>query len=193
MHTIQWHIRAENTPEIRRHCKKCGMERPFVSSGLFRVNANHHVLDIWLIHRCSVCSRSWNMEIYERVRPFDLSPEALHGFQINDAALAWQCAHDPALLLKNRVVADYTNVPILVDGPKVDLNALDAPLVITLVSDIALPIRLSCILREKLLLSSSALKRLAENGGIEYPGADVRKARFVPGMRIILRNPHRRA
>lgn len=86
---------------VRRHCKKCGGKREFVSSGLFRVNANKRKLDVWLVYRCARCGASWNLPIYERVSVGRLSPEEREGFAQNDAALARQYAMDAALLARH--------------------------------------------------------------------------------------------
>lgn len=33
------------------------------------MNVNGNKVDVWLIYRCKKCKHSWNLTIYERVRP----------------------------------------------------------------------------------------------------------------------------
>lgn len=184
MQTIHWEIETLLTPAVRRHCKTCGAVRPFVSSGLFRVNANHHLLDIWLIYRCADCGRTWNLTVHERVRPHALDPARLHGFQVNDAAMAEACAHDRALLARAGAVADYAAVPLVIHGPDVDITPDMEADTVALDCAHAIDVRVQRILREKLGLSANALRQHADAGLIRCDGADVRRARFVPGMRV---------
>lgn len=186
MRHILWTLKLLSAPQVPRHCKTCGAERMFRSSGQFRVNANHHLLDVWLIHRCEMCGRTWNMEVAERVRPRDLPPVLLDGYQQNDPALALHCAHDSALLRKNRVKAVYNGVPFAVEGPVPAMDALDGPAVVRIDCEHAPDLRLAQVLRSKLGISSTAFRALAEAGRVRCPAAEARRARFVPGMEVIL-------
>lgn len=186
MHTIHWNIRPLAAPEIHKHCKTCGTKQPFVSSGLFRVNANHHILDIWLVHRCTTCDRTWNMEIHERIHPRKLKPALLTGYQVNDPALAMQCAHNRSLHLRAGVEAEYANVPFAIEGPEVDLETLDAPLDIILQCEQSLNVRVQRLLREKLALSGTGVKRLIADGTITCQETNLLKAKLMPGLRITI-------
>lgn len=159
---------------------------PFVSSGLFRVNANHHTLDVWLIHRCKACGRTWNLEVHERTHPRALPPALLHGYQTNDPALALACAHDMRLLRSAGVTADYAGVPIAVDGPRIALSAGRPQVAIEVRADHALPIRMQRILRETLSLSAKAFRQGVSSGLIVCPAADVLRARYAPGLCVLL-------
>lgn len=101
MQTIEWEGEGLSCVKVRRHCKKCGGKSEFVSSGLFRVNANKRKLDVWLVYRCTRCGASWNLPIYERVSAGKLPPREREGFAQNDAALARQYAMDTALLARH--------------------------------------------------------------------------------------------
>lgn len=186
MRTIYWQVTALGTPDMMRHCKKCGGERAFGSSGLFRVNANHHVLDVWLIYRCKVCEATWKMAVEERVRPRALEPALLYGYQRNDGALAERVAHDRALHAKSRAVARYDAVPLAVEGPAVPLEALEEPVRVVIACAHALDVRISRIFMEKTGLSGTAYRKLVEAGRIQAPGLDLKKARFVSGMEVMI-------
>lgn len=55
--------------KVYHHCGGCGKKQAFINSGKFRVNANGNRVDVWLIYRCKNCKHSWNLAIYERMRP----------------------------------------------------------------------------------------------------------------------------
>lgn len=185
MHTIQWRITAESTPEIPRHCSHCGRTMPHLSSGLFRANANHHLLDVWLVHRCAACGGTWNMTVQRRVAPRSLPPALLDAYHENDAQEAWRCAHDAALHALNHVTPNYDRVPLLIDGPDILLDAMTEPVAIHMVCAHGLRVRVAGIIRQKLSLSSGAYARLLQAGRIAGEG-DLKKARFVQGMVVIV-------
>lgn len=74
----------------------------FVNSGKFRVNANGKHLDVWLIYRCKKCKHSWNLSIYERVKPSKIPQTDYELFIENDYELAMQYGNDFSFLKKNR-------------------------------------------------------------------------------------------
>jgi hypothetical protein len=86
-----WNIVALELPRVVRRCPRCDASRPFVSSGCFRVNAQKRRLDVWLVHRCSVCDETWNAPIAERVTPESLGAD-LERYHLNDDALARRLA-----------------------------------------------------------------------------------------------------
>jgi len=85
---IEWTVLSEEKPLTHRPCGRCGIVRPFVSTGKFRLNANGSRLDAWLIHRCIVCGRRWNKTLFERRPVKSFSSEELEALQANDPSLA---------------------------------------------------------------------------------------------------------
>lgn len=69
MKKITWEVEYISRLPVIRYCKKCGKKTEYICSGLFRVNAQHKYLDIWLIYKCSNCDSTWNSTIYSRVNP----------------------------------------------------------------------------------------------------------------------------
>lgn len=86
---------------VYHRCARCGKKRAFVNSGKFRVNANGNLLDVWLIYRCEKCKRTWNLTIYERVKPSKLAPGEYRRFLQNDPALAREYGNDVPFLKRN--------------------------------------------------------------------------------------------
>lgn len=76
-------------------------KKEFINSGKFRVNANGNRVDVWLIYRCKKCKHSWNLTIYERVRPSRIEPEEYELFMENDYALALIYGNDIGFLKRN--------------------------------------------------------------------------------------------
>lgn len=82
----RWEIHQDGVPALRRFCPGCGCERPFVSSGKFRMNANGRRLDVWLIYKCPACGTTWNMEVVARTPVSELSPGRLRAYESNNPA-----------------------------------------------------------------------------------------------------------
>lgn len=184
-HLIQWQLLVPQPPALSRHCRHCGAQRLFHSSGLFRVNANHHRLDVWLIYRCEACEASWKLTLHERVLPRALNPDLYAGYLQNDDALARQCAFDSALLARAGATPDWAGLAFSVEGPAIDPARLTEAVTVQITCDVPAPLRLEKLLREKLGLSASALKRLVETGRIDC-GGDPRRLRFHPGITVRL-------
>lgn len=65
------------------------------------MNANGNRVDVWLIYRCKKCKHSWNLEIYERVKPSRIKKEDYELFMENDYDLALKYGNDIDFLKRN--------------------------------------------------------------------------------------------
>ena len=101
MKNVKWTVRITAAPTVVKYCKKCAEKAQFVSSGMFRVNAQQKYLDVWLIYKCATCDTTWNLTILTRTNPKSIPPDMLAGFHGNDAALAMRYATNTALIRKN--------------------------------------------------------------------------------------------
>ena len=102
----RWEIHQDGVPALRRFCPGCGCERPFVSSGKFRMNANGRRLDVWLIYKCPACGTTWNMEVVARTPVSELSPGRLRAYESNNRP-RHACACDPRLFAHGQAVPVY--------------------------------------------------------------------------------------
>lgn len=71
-----------------------------MNSGKFRVNANGKNVDVWLIYRCKKCKHSWNLTIYERIKPGKIPVELFEAFLENEDETAGNYGRDIDFLKK---------------------------------------------------------------------------------------------
>ena len=90
-----------NSIKVYHRCGGCGKKQEFVNSGKFRVNANGNCIDVWLIYRCKKCKHSWNLTIYERIKPSRIASEEYELFLANDEDLAYGYGNDISFLKRN--------------------------------------------------------------------------------------------
>ena len=86
---------------VYHRCGGCGKKQEFLNSGKFQVNANGKSIDVWLIYRCAKCKHSWNLTIFERVRPGKIPAELFEAFQTNDHETAMAYGGDIDFLKRN--------------------------------------------------------------------------------------------
>ena len=164
---LLWRITALELPRVVRRCSRCDLARPFVSSGCFRVNAQKRRLDVWLIHRCSICDETWNAPVAERVSPESLG-ERLDAYHSNDEVLARRLAF--------AVPGADCAVRYVVERPR---HAAPAIVRVRLVDPVA--VRLDRLLAGELAVSRGEIARWAETGAL---GALDPRRRVTDGLEI---------
>lgn len=178
MKKLRWLVRLISPPPALKYCKKCAGRAEFISSGLFRVNAQKRSLDVWLIYKCRQCDTTWNAEVFSRVNPQSIPRELLEGFHGNDSALADRYAADPGFLKRNGAEAGPPEYEILGEP-----FSLEEETELEILSDWDSPLKLSGLLRSKLSLSGSRYVSLVENGSITAPeGRDLMKGKLKRGI-----------
>ncbi|MFD5097218.1 DUF1062 domain-containing protein [Amycolatopsis thailandensis] len=101
-----WVVVPTCLPVVLRRCHVCPSGR-FRANGKFRVNANHKLLDAWLLVRCVACGDTAKLTILERVNVRSVRPRLLVRLHENDPALAAELLADPVVLRRNRVALDW--------------------------------------------------------------------------------------
>lgn len=179
MKQYNWAIKPVNTPAVVRYCAKCGSQSDFVSSGNFRVNAQQHNLDVWLIYKCAHCDTTWNMEVFSRINSKKLDQEQYKGFLANDAILAERYAFDMQTLNRNHAVIKYDTVEYLLEGDTVFLPPCEGTAVLKIVAQYPMQLRLDKLLSGALGVSRQQIKRLMEQRAIaDELGGDASKCKL---------------
>lgn len=183
-------VTAPETPKVLRHCPRCKQERPFASSGKFRVNAQKKLIDIWLIYRCGICDQTWNFTLHERVGVSALRPDDLNAYMQNDAALAARHASELAALARQGATVEAMVAPAL----ERRLSGIPAGAIeeieITITAPAIGALRLDRVLALGLTLQRPEIQRLAAAGALtlapESPKALRRPARDGQAVRLDL-------
>ena len=120
----QWLVRQTDFPTIRRRCRTCPSTE-YRTQGRFRVNANHKLLDVWLLALCVRCDETVKLTVLERIHVRSIEPTMLSGFHHNAPALAAKLLAEPQLAHRNDVALDWTDAWRLemspVELPKADV------------------------------------------------------------------------
>jgi hypothetical protein len=101
-----WVVMPTCLPLVLRRCHACGPER-FRANGKFRVNANHKLIDAWLLVLCTVCGDTAKLTVLERSHVRSVRPGLLDRLHANDPGLAVELLQDPVLRRRNRITLDW--------------------------------------------------------------------------------------
>lgn len=163
----QWELIPENLPIVKRNCPKCNEKAHYINSEKFRVNANKNNIDIWLIYQCEKCKSTWNMTIYERMKPYEINKYEYERFLSNDKELAREYAFNLSIYNKNKaeVILEHVNYKLIQE--KLEAYYINEnELVIEIVCKYPIELRVDKLLSDKLGLSRSKIKNMHKKGVI---------------------------
>ncbi|MFF6916355.1 DUF1062 domain-containing protein [Streptomyces sp. NPDC012466] len=103
-----WLVAPTCPPLVIRRCHACASER-FRADGAFRVNANHKLIDAWLLALCTSCEETAKLTVLERTHVRSVRPALLDRLHGNDPGLATELLQDPAVRRRNRIALDWNN------------------------------------------------------------------------------------
>ncbi|WP_371667480.1 DUF1062 domain-containing protein [Streptomyces sp. NBC_00289] len=103
-----WVVAPTCLPLVVRRCHACASER-FRANGKFRVNANHKLIDAWLLVLCTACGETAKLTVLERMNVRSVRPELLDRLHDNDLGLAAELLQDPVVRRRNRIALDWDN------------------------------------------------------------------------------------
>lgn len=103
-----WVVVPTCLPLVLRRCHGCASER-FRTSGKFRVNANHKLIDAWLLALCTACGETAKLTVLERMNVRSVRPDLLDRLHDNDPGLAAELLQDPVVRRRNRIALDWDN------------------------------------------------------------------------------------
>jgi hypothetical protein len=148
-------------PLVLRHCHACASER-FRANGKFRVNANHKLLDAWLLVLCTACGETAKLTVLERMNVRSVRPELLDRMHDNDPGLAAELLQDPAVRRRNRIALDWANAWRLDTGGSVHLDREVIDVSVRFAARI--PVRPVRLIAEGCDLSRAEVERLIAEG-----------------------------
>jgi hypothetical protein len=101
-----WVVMPTCLPTVVRRCHACASER-FRASGKFRANANHKLVDAWLLVLCTACGDTAKLTVLERTNVRSIRPELLNRLHDNDPGLIAELLQDPVVQRRNRFALDW--------------------------------------------------------------------------------------
>lgn len=148
-------------PLVRRRCHACTSQR-FRTSGKFRVNANHKLIDAWLLALCTACGETAKLAVLERMNVRSVRPELLDRMHDNDPGLAAELLQDPVVRRRSRIALDWDNAWRLDTGGS---DHLDREVIDVSVRFAArIPVRPVRLIAEGCGLSRAEVERLIMEG-----------------------------
>ncbi|MFI6003639.1 DUF1062 domain-containing protein [Streptomyces sp. NPDC051366] len=156
-----WVVMPTCLPLVLRRCHACASER-FRANGKFRVNANHKLIDAWLLVLCTACGETAKLTVLERMNVRSVRPELLDRLHHNDPGLAAELLQDPAVQRRNRFALDWDNAWRLDTGGS---DHLDREVIDVSVRFAArIPVRPVRLIAEGCGLSRAGVERLITEG-----------------------------
>ncbi|MEL5957203.1 DUF1062 domain-containing protein [Streptomyces sp. CLV115] len=158
-----WVVIPTCLPVVLRRCHTCPSER-FRANGKFRVNANHKLIDVWLLVLCTSCGETAKLTVLERVNVRSVQPELLDRLHGNDVGLAAELLQDPVVQRRNRIALDWADAWRLDTGGS---DHLDCEVIDVSVRFAArIPVRPVRLIAEGCGLSRAEVGRLIAKGKI---------------------------
>ncbi|MEE1770161.1 DUF1062 domain-containing protein [Streptomyces sp. JV185] len=158
-----WVVVPTCLPLVLRRCHSCASER-FRTSGRFRVNANHKLIDAWLLALCTTCGETTKLTVLERVNVRSVRPELLDRLHDNDPGLAAELLQDPVVRRRNRIALDWDN------AWRLDTDGSDHPdrevIDVSVRFEARIPVRPVRLIAEGCGLSRAEVERLLTEGKI---------------------------
>ncbi|MFF5015364.1 DUF1062 domain-containing protein [Streptomyces sp. NPDC001165] len=156
-----WVVMPTCLPTVLRRCHACVCER-FRANGKFRVNANHKLLDAWLLVLCTACGDTAKLTVLERMNVRSVRPELLDRMHDNDPGLAAELLRDPVVRRRNRIALDWAGAWRLDTGGS---DHLDREVIDVSVRFAArIPVRPVRLIAEGLGLARAEVERLITEG-----------------------------
>ena len=148
-------------PLVVRRCHSCASER-FRASGKFRVNANHKLLDAWLLVLCNACGETAKLTVFERTTVRAVPADWLDRLHHNDPGLVFELLQDPVVQRRNRIALDWDNAWRLDTGGSQHLDRDASDVSVRFAARI--PVRPIRLIAEGYGLSRAEVERLMTEG-----------------------------
>ncbi|MDA3648645.1 DUF1062 domain-containing protein [Saccharopolyspora indica] len=159
-----WVVTPTCLPLVRRRCHACGSDR-FRPNGKFRVNANHKLIDVWLLVLCTDCGETAKLTITERAHVRSVRAELLDRLHHNDPALAAELLQDPVVQRRNRITLDWDGAWRL-DTGGAEQPAEDEAIDVAVRFAARIPLRPVRLIADGFGFSRAEVERLLDGGRI---------------------------
>jgi hypothetical protein len=156
-----WVVMPTCLPLVVCRCHTCASER-FRANGKFRVNANHKLIDAWLLVLCTSCGETAKLTVLERVNVRSVRPELLDRLHANDLGLTAKLLQDPVVQRRNRIALDWDNAWRLDTGGSDHLEGEAIDVSVRFAARI--PVRPVRLIAEGCGLSRAEVERLITEG-----------------------------
>ncbi|MET9230338.1 DUF1062 domain-containing protein [Lentzea sp. NPDC003310] len=158
-----WAVVPTCLPLVHRRCHVCAADR-FRASGKFRVNANHKVLDAWLLVLCTGCGDTAKLTIFERAHVRTVQPALLDRLHANDLTLVAELLQDAVLQRRNHVSLDWDGAWRLDTGGSahLDLDVAD----VEVRFEARVPVRPVRLIADGFSLTRGEVERLIADGRV---------------------------
>lgn len=158
----EYEILQQKSYEIIRNCPKCGCKTSYINTHNFRVNANGNLLDVWLIYQCEKCKHTYNLTIYERVKPSLIDKQEYSRFLENDYNLAFEYGTKKELFSNNNAVVDEDSVTysLLSKGEEIKDYSDNDEISVIINNPYGLKVRIDKVLCEILKIPRSKIKNM---------------------------------
>ena len=159
MKKIIWEVQSLSLLPVLKYCKKCGRKNLFACTRQFRVNA-------------------------QRRSPQAIKPQLLDGFYKNDNKLVEKYAMDSQFLQENGVEVGLPQYSVIGD-----CFSLNETVQLEIKSKYSLSVKVSSVVRSKLLLSEKEYLQLITSGKIKsFPNQDLKKCKLKEGVTLVFDN-----
>lgn len=163
----KWSLVPKELPNVKRKCPKCDEKTTYENCEKFRVNANKNNIDVWSIYKCEKCKSTWNMTIYERVNPKEITEKEYDEFLENDKNLVLRYAFSEEIYSKNNAKAEFCDIDYEIIKEKVsETESYRDETIIEIECKYICEIRIDKLLSENLNISRSKIKNMYKEGKI---------------------------
>lgn len=161
----QYCIRTNRSFRLIHTCAGCGKKQSFVNTGRFRLNANGNNLDIWLIYRCSKCSHTLNVPIFERVDRAKIDRDLYKKMLKNDIELAEKYGRNIGFLKSRKLEPDPVTAELgLYDNnDKIAVLDINTPQRIVIYNQCGIKLKAEKIVSLAFEISRSTAKKLIKS------------------------------
>lgn len=165
---IEYKVVPRESYEMIRNCPQCNCKTNYINTNHFRVNANGEHLDVWLIYQCEKCKHTYNLPIFERVKPEYINKKLYEKFLSNDLDLAFEYGCNRECFFKHKIVIDENKVSYDLVLTKEELKESDQDISeeYTIENPYGLRIRMDKVLAQIMKRSRSEVKNKIQEGTI---------------------------